>query len=221
MTDRSKKIHCVTSENRVCVIHMSKDDAKKVKITPTFEQNISKAQKKLEELILYIAAKCQNDPNFGATKLNKILYFSDFYHYGNHGKGITGIEYMKLDHGPAPKKLLPVSRRMQKNGDIAVQEISLSSDHKQKRVVALRDADLSVFSAEEINTVHMILDALKFKNAKDVSNLSHGRAWRIAGLQESIPYESFWISDENITPCDKDITDQMIKRGDLCLNGVR
>jgi hypothetical protein len=200
---------------------MSKESRKLAKIEPTFEQDIPKAQKKLEELILYIAAKCQNDPNFGATKLNKILYYSDFYNYANHGVGITGSEYMKLEYGPAPKRLLPVSRKMKINGDIAIQEISLSTAYKQKRVVALRDPDLSVFSADEINTVHMIIDAFKSKNAKDVSDLSHGRAWRIAGLKESIPYESFWISDEDITQSDRAITDQMVKRGELCLTGAR
>ena len=36
------------------------------------------ATDKFRELILYIAQESEGDPNFGATKLNKILFFCDF-----------------------------------------------------------------------------------------------------------------------------------------------
>jgi len=36
-------------------------------------------ERKFKELILYVADKCSDDPDFGAVKLNKILFYSDFY----------------------------------------------------------------------------------------------------------------------------------------------
>ena len=36
----------------------------------------------------------QADSKFGATKLNKILWWSDFLACAQRGKPITGIEYM-------------------------------------------------------------------------------------------------------------------------------
>ncbi|HZQ34888.1 MAG TPA: hypothetical protein VFD32_03070 [Dehalococcoidia bacterium] len=46
--------------------------------------------RKLGELILYVAEKSSDDPRFGATKLNNILFFSDFLAFGQLGRSITG-----------------------------------------------------------------------------------------------------------------------------------
>ena len=40
---------------------------------------------KFRELILYVARRSEDDKYFGAVKLNKILYFSDFNAYRELG----------------------------------------------------------------------------------------------------------------------------------------
>jgi len=44
---------------------------------------------KFRELILYIARKSEDDPKFGAVKLNKILFFSDFAAFRAFGKIVS------------------------------------------------------------------------------------------------------------------------------------
>ena len=44
----------------------------------TYGSNTPKTRRRLGELILYIAERCADDHTLGATKLNKILWFSDF-----------------------------------------------------------------------------------------------------------------------------------------------
>ena len=58
--------------------------------------------KKLKELVLYIAQKSEDDPSFGATKLNKILFAADFYFFGQTGRSITGASYVHRGKGPVP-----------------------------------------------------------------------------------------------------------------------
>ena len=48
---------------------------------PTYEFDIPNGRTKLKELILHIAKECCDDPTFGATKLNKILWWADFLFY--------------------------------------------------------------------------------------------------------------------------------------------
>jgi len=60
---------------------------------------------RFKEVLLYIAQSSENDPRFGATKLNKILYFSDFKAFATLGDFITGATYQRLDRGPAPHEL--------------------------------------------------------------------------------------------------------------------
>ena len=55
-----------------------------------------KGEEKLRELIIYISDKCIDDETFGAVKLNKILYLSDFDHYAKYGIPITGLPYQSL-----------------------------------------------------------------------------------------------------------------------------
>lgn len=158
-------------------------------------------KEKFKELILYICEKSATDPNFGATKLNKLLFLSDFWAYGNLGQPITGVEYMKLRYGPAPRPLVPVREEMQNNRELAIQETTLDPKMARKRPVNLRAANLTLFSAEEIALVDQILEWGKAANASDVSRYTHDwHGWIAAQEGETIPYETVFISDDPLTP---------------------
>ena len=73
---------------------------------------------KFRELILYIAHKCSDNPGFGDTRLNKVLFFSDAFALQYLGEPVTGARYQKLKYGPAPRALLPVRREMEAAGDL-------------------------------------------------------------------------------------------------------
>ncbi|MGD1069005.1 MAG: type II toxin-antitoxin system antitoxin SocA domain-containing protein [Bryobacteraceae bacterium] len=161
-------------------------------------------ERKFRELILYISQKCADDPTFGATKLNKILYFSDFYHYGNTGSPITGFEYQKLPNGPCPRKLLPIRAKMLKEGILGIQAKSLRNGNIQHRTVNLRRPDLSVFSAEEIAQVDQVIEGLAMANAETASELSHRMmGWIVARDNETIPYATVFLSSQPLTAEDK------------------
>jgi antitoxin SocA-like protein len=156
--------------------------------------------KKFKELILYICEKSAMDKSFGATKLNKILFFSDFWTYALLGNPITGVEYMKLPFGPAPRPLLPIRRQMEKDGELAIQETNLDPEMARKRPINLRAANLSEFSGEEIAVVDNAIDFCRNATAQAVSRYSHSwHGWRAARDTETIPYETVFISDDPLT----------------------
>ena len=149
---------------------------------------------KFKELVLYIATRCEGDPAFGATKLNKELFFSDFLSYAIRGVPITGAEYIALPHGPAPKAMLAVTSAMEECGE-AKTVTRWRFGLEQKRLVPLREPDLDRFSGTEIRLVDYVADALVNSNASELSDLSHRfSGWEIAGLREIIPYESVFLS---------------------------
>jgi len=143
---------------------------------------------KFTELVLYIAKVCSDDPTFGATKLNKILFFSDFFAYRRRREGITGAVYQKLDYGPAPKCLIPAQKALIREGRLAIQEIDRYG-RTQKRPVALREPELGAFGADEIAIVNEVIKALWGVSATDTSELSHGFWWHVARMKEEIPIE--------------------------------
>jgi hypothetical protein len=158
---------------------------------------------RFRELLLYVCQKCANDLKFGATKLNKILYFSDFRAYAQFGKPITGFQYQRERNGPVPKHLMRVQAAMIASGELAMQPIRLASGHVQKRLVNLREPNLDVFTASEMSLVDSIIDGLRDSTAEEVSELSHRMAgWKIADPGEIIPYETVFVSADALTDAD-------------------
>jgi len=156
----------------------------------------TKSDEKLAELILYVSRECQKDEKFGATKLNKILFYADFFSYRQFGHAITGQEYQHIKNGPAPKRLKPVREALIAKGDLALQTVTYFTQ-SQTRTIALRDPYLSFFEADEIAIVDRVIRELWNKNASEVSDLSHQFiGWRLAEDREVIPYDLALISEE-------------------------
>lgn len=176
-----------------------------------FEIKTGKGEELMRELILYIAEECADDPTFGATKLNKILFFADFLSYSETGDPITGVAYQRLPQGPAPKNLMPIRNKMERAREIAVSKKPFGH-YNQHRVVALRPAKLEHFSGQDIAMVDRVIKGLWGITAAQVSDMSHQRAWRVAGDQELIPYEAALISDEPITDYEINRTKELSER---------
>lgn len=158
---------------------------------------------KLAELILYVSQKCATDPKFGATKLNKLLYLSDFLSFGNWGEPITGVEYQHLKLGPAPRRLVPVRDALQSAGKLAIQSLPLRGGKRQTRTVNLTEPDLKLFSGREIALVDSVIEELWDMDADESSEFSHRFVgWKMTKEGDNIPYGSIFVSDEPLSPAE-------------------
>jgi hypothetical protein len=84
----------------------------------------------------------------------------------------------------------------------------------QKVPIALRAADLTRFSPDEIAIVTEVLAVLRSKNAKGISSLSHRFAgWKLAKDRETIPYEVALVEFKK--PRKRDIEKALAMRGEL------
>ena len=84
---------------------MSEDLRRRVEWDPStlhFEFPIPDKDDRYQELLLYIAHQCLDDPTFSAVKLYKIAFYSDFEAFGMYGEPITGRSYRKFPFGPMP-----------------------------------------------------------------------------------------------------------------------
>jgi hypothetical protein len=167
----------------------------------TFDFPHKNSENRVSELIVYIADKCLDDPTFGKVKLNKILYFADFIAFSEYNEPITGVPYMRLDNGPVPQQMVPVLRALEDRNRIAIRTRKVYSFERQ-RVVALTDANLDIFKAREIAIIDELIRVFWGRTAKQISDVSHGTAWKVARDREAIPYEASLLSDEGITEDD-------------------
>lgn len=158
-------------------------------------------ENKFKELLIYIAKASEKDPRFGAIKLNKILYFSDFAAYRLRGRSITGAKYKNLPEGPAPTALLPIREKLITSNAIRLAK-RLYYGGVQDTIEALRPADESVFNAGngELMIVDEVIKWLWNKNGREVSDLSHKEpGWLLTDPGEMIPYRTAWLSTEPLT----------------------
>ena len=157
---------------------------------------------KLRELLLYVAGRCEDDPDFGAIKLNKILFLADFGAYAQTGKPISGAEYEALELGPAPKLLKPIRDDLASNNDLIVRR-QPRFGHFQHRIIPLREPDLSMFSGVEIAIVDAIIELCQGETGKDLSEFTQGMyGWQIAEYREVIPYSTVFLSSNPATKAD-------------------
>lgn len=106
-------------------------------------------ESKTAELIVLVAKYTEDDPTSGSTKLNKILYFAEISHLRRTRQPITGSEYQKEPHGPTLRRMPPIIRDLEDHG--AAKEIEEDYyGYARRKLVALREPDLSEFTAEEV-----------------------------------------------------------------------
>ena len=152
-------------------------------------------EQKFKELVLHVARKSEYDPSFGAVKINKVLFLSDFLAYALHGDAITGAEYIRLERGPAPRMMSAVRAGLESEGAATIDkrvEFGLVHD----RLVPRRAPDLSMFTAEEIALVDDIVDALRHASGGELSEFTHAMlGWRVARHKEVIPYSTVFLSE--------------------------
>ncbi len=155
--------------------------------------------KKVKELIVLLSDLSSNDENFGATKLNKLLFFIDFLSYVNSGKPISGRKYEAMPKGPMLKGFYELRDEM--NGvDIELRPCDRGG-YKQDKTIPLRKTDESVFSSKELETINRIVKEFRTLNAKEISNFSHEfLVWKLVDIGEEIPYEMALVSMRGLTP---------------------
>lgn len=165
----------------------------------TFGKDNEDSRERLRELILYIAERSKDDPKFGATKLNKLLFYADFVSFAKYGRPLTHAQYRKLPHGPVPTSVDLLKTELQGAKDIAVVREGLAP-YTQQRVIPLREARINDhFTPSEIALVDEVIQTLRDLNARDISDMSHDFAWQIAGDYDIIPYDAVFIYDRELS----------------------
>jgi Protein of unknown function (DUF4065) len=156
---------------------------------------VAYSEAKLKELVVYIASKSADDPNFGKTKLLKLLAYSDFRAYQRRGESISGATYIKLEHGPAPREGKHVLKRLRATERIDIVDEDVFG-YTQNRVVAKDDPDTDVFDAAELEIVDEVLTFFWKYNNSEMRDLSHRDfvAWGIVNEKDEIPYETVYLT---------------------------
>ncbi len=137
-------------------------------------------------------------PNsYGITKLNKLLYYSDFMHYKFYGRPILGDSYISLKQGPVPNTSYTLFNDNFKNkiDDSLKEAIKVESGEYRgkriERIVPLKEPDPSVFSKSEIGIMKKIAKKYYKSTATSMIKELHrpGTPWSKTEGNQEIDYK--------------------------------
>ncbi len=166
--------------------------------------------KKFREMIIYTCLRSENDPGFGAVKLNKLLFFMDLAAYKRSGKTISGQEYKKLPLGPVPTQIPEAMKIMEEEGEICTRK-QPAWNYVQHRTFALREADLKLFSRDEMMIMESVIARYMGMTGTDISLLSHEfLGWQLADVGEAIPLGVIFISRRGLTKEEKQYAEDLV-----------
>ena len=173
---------------------------------------------RFNELVVYIADLCRDDPTFGVIKLNKILYFSDFAAYRILGKPITGATYFRLAEGPAPRQFLQAGKELAASGRIEIVQRPYFNGVEKRVTVIGAPANPEEFSVREREIVQSVARFFEGKTAREVSDFSRLEpGWIAADDHEDIPYETAWLSSDPPDQLDEAVARAMAAEYDASL----
>lgn len=107
----------------------------------------------------------------GKTKLLKLLYFLDFYHFKQMGKPVTGLDYYAWEMGPVPKDLYEELSGVMKP-DLKTSIKIIQSD-KFQHIHPLRKFNRQHFSKFEIKLLEQISMIFRDAKANDMVESTH------------------------------------------------
>jgi len=156
-------------------------------------------REKFRHLLLYFSKRGVDEGLvIGSTKLNKLMFFTDFRAYAELGQPITGARYQKLEHGPAARAMLPVRTEMVEADPPEAHFQQRPTDDLNDVLVPDIEPDTTLFSEAELEIADAVFEELRPFNATAVSDYSHYRSagWKVMEFGEVIPWESaFGVTD--------------------------
>lgn len=151
-------------------------------------------REKFKRLLHYVVWRAGDRDGFGATKLYKVLWFSDARAFMLSGRPITGAVYIREKHGPVPRAAMPIREELQREGAIKIWQ-DRHYDYPSWRFKALRKPDTSLFAEDELKIVEWwILHIDREHTASSISEESHDYAWEIAEMGEELPYHAVFAT---------------------------
>ena len=124
------------------------------------------SQDRLRELILYVVDHCRGDASFCATKLNKILFYSDFWAYTDGGSSITGLKYTRVEGVPVPVGMDGACAQLCEDGRLAF----APNGRSPGRPLVTREGKSSALPAHQLSLVDEVIEMLWQLEAADVTS---------------------------------------------------
>lgn len=130
------------------------------------------AIEKFNAMIAFMAL----NSNFFKVKLCKLLFYSDFYHFRQYGKSISGTSYQAIPMGPVPHRYGSLFEFGAEKGAFSIELVKFP-EREGERFISQSDSDvLNVLTAKEKNTLSLVKESMGPMKTDDLIKISHEEA---------------------------------------------
>jgi len=137
------------------------------------EKNILNGFRKLNLLKLYNVILFFAKDGVLKSKLNKLLFYSDFKHFKEYTLSITGLKYAHLPYGPVPDNYAMYYATMFSKGIVEFGEEIYPRGYVGEVIKTIKEPDLNVFSPSELRVMASVMEDFKKFNATQIQDFSH------------------------------------------------
>lgn len=140
---------------------------------------------KLQGMVQLIVSKEKD--GVSKTKLNKEMFYADFYNYKRYGRSISGLAYRAIQYGPVPEHYETVYDHVQ---GLIKKNIVTNNDFDYD-LLFCDNPDTSSLSEEDIDTINKVMSVLVGMSRADIIELSHNEDGWINNKDQHniIPYD--------------------------------
>lgn len=153
-------------------------------------------EQKIINAIIYLV---NNTKDCKKTKLFKLLYYLDFIHFKRFGLSVTGFDYITMQYGPVPSRLLSY---FEKNDfpeefkrSFSVEKVTDDEDkYSFKILLKNKKPDLEWFTPNELSVLEEVVEIFRDAPAKDMVEATHfhntpwDRTVKTKGMGKNIDY---------------------------------
>lgn len=143
---------------------------------------------RLRNIMLYILNRCDE---VWCTKMNKLLFYTDFMSYRERGMAMTGLSYRAIDFGPVPERW----DRVYSEFPEVRQELRQVGDFVGSVLIASEESDYSMFTDAELKVLDSICTHFGKMSSREISRISHDEdAWlNHHDKHEHIPFDDAYM----------------------------
>lgn len=127
---------------------------------------------KLANILIAFISRCKPEFN-DRLKLNKLLFYADFYHYKLTGFSLTGLSYRAIQYGPVPTFYDNIYTYYENEGVISSNWTKEKNGSGKELFQANLEFDTKYYSIEELETIDAIVNMFKNISSWDLVDISH------------------------------------------------
>lgn len=131
---------------------------------------------KFTEMVVYFSEKIAPFK----TKMNKLLFYSDFLMFRQSCFSISGVRYKAIDMGPVPHNFQSIFEYLENNGEIDIRTTEFPRGYtgEQFKVRKGRLFNPALFAENELEVLDKVAVVFKDTSTSDIVGLSHlEEAW--------------------------------------------